>query len=283
MTADGRLAVHPASAYTRSWCRRARRGPHIYSMNAHTIRSAVDGPVLDPVQRVGERGSALVYEDVRNMILEGELPPGAAISQVKLSAQMGVSRTPLREALRRLQQEGLVEAEPNRRARVVGFDPDDLELVYTSRILYESLAIGLTVASLTTEEADGIEFALKAMRSAKKRDDYVAWDSAHRDFHRRLVSHVDDKLRATISSFAQRGERYRRLYQRAVAGGWNLGDADHEAIATACRDRRARDASSELARHLARTSLSVLAGLRPEHDPVQIRAAVQLIAGTPSR
>jgi DNA-binding GntR family transcriptional regulator len=256
--------------------------PYLHSMDAHPIRSVAGASSFDSAHRGGERGAGLVYDDVRNMILEGELPPGAAISQVKLSAQMGVSRTPLREALRRLQQEGLIEAEPNRRARVVGFDADDLELVYTSRILFESLAIGLTVASLTTEEADGIEFALKAMRAAKKRDDYVAWESAHRDFHRRLVSHVDDKLSATISSFAQRGDRYRRLYQRAVAGGWNLGDADHELIANACRDRRARDASSELARHLARTSLSVLAGLRPEHDPILIRAAVQLVAGPPS-
>lgn len=251
-------------------------------MNANPIPIAVDGPFADSLPlRTDERAAAIVYERVRNMILEGELAPGAAISQVKLSAQMGVSRTPLREALRRLQQEGLIEAEPNRRARVVGFDPGDLELVYTSRILYESLAIGLTVPGLTPDEAEGIADALAAMRAAKARDDYADWDRAHKDFHRRLVSHADEKLFAAISSFAQRGDRYRRLYQRAVAGGWNLGDADHEMITNACLERRHRDASRELARHLARTALSLLANLRPEHDPSQIRAALQLITGAP--
>jgi DNA-binding GntR family transcriptional regulator len=251
-------------------------------MSRNPTRFIVDRPAVDPLPvRGNELTGGLIYEGVRKMILDGELPAGAAISQVKLSAQMGVSRTPLREALRRLQQDGLIEAEPNRRARVASFDPCDLELVYTSRILYESLAVGLTAANLTANEAEGISWALSEMRAARARDDYAAWDSAHGDFHRRLVSHADDKLRVTISAFAQRGDRYRRLYQRAVTGGWNFGDADHEAITNACRERRERDASSELARHLARTALSLLATLRPEHDPAQVRAAVQLITGAP--
>ena len=57
-----------------------------------------------------------VYERVRNAILDGELRPGETMSQVVLAEELGVSRTPLREALRMLQGEGLVEARPNRRA-----------------------------------------------------------------------------------------------------------------------------------------------------------------------
>jgi GntR family transcriptional regulator, rspAB operon transcriptional repressor len=56
-----------------------------------------------------------VYDRIRNAILDGELAPGAVMSQVALAEELGISRTPLREALRLLQGEGLVDAEPNRR------------------------------------------------------------------------------------------------------------------------------------------------------------------------
>ena len=59
-----------------------------------------------------------VYERVRTAILDGQLAPGAVMSQVALADELGISRTPLREALRMLQSEGLVEGEPNRRVRV---------------------------------------------------------------------------------------------------------------------------------------------------------------------
>jgi DNA-binding GntR family transcriptional regulator len=225
-----------------------------------------------------EPAAAVVYDTLRSMILTGDLAPGATISQVKLSAQLGVSRTPLREALRRLQQEGLIEAERNRRARTVGFDASDLEFVYTSRILYEALAIGVTVPRLSPAEVASIEARLVDMRAAKAGDDYGAWENAHSDFHRRILAHADARLLTIIASYMERGERYRRLYQQAVTGNWNLGDADHEAIVVACRQHDARRAVSELSRHLARTALSLLATMRPEHDPAHLRAAVHLIA-----
>ena len=68
-----------------------------------------------------------VYQRVRNAILDGELAPGAVMSQVALAEELGISRTPLREALRMLQSERLVEAEPNRRVRVAPMSPRDME------------------------------------------------------------------------------------------------------------------------------------------------------------
>jgi DNA-binding GntR family transcriptional regulator len=61
--------------------------------------------------------------------------PGTRLSQVALADQLGVSRTPLPEVLRMLQEEGLVEIEPNQRTRVAGLDPQELDDVYASRIL----------------------------------------------------------------------------------------------------------------------------------------------------
>ena len=85
-----------------------------------------------------------VYTSLRESILNGALPPGESLSQVQLATKLGVSRGPLREAVRMLQREGLVEAEVNRRGRVSSFSIDDLEQLYAMRIVHESLAIRIT-------------------------------------------------------------------------------------------------------------------------------------------
>ncbi len=82
--------------------------------------------------------------------------PGTRLSQVALADQLGVSRTALPEVLRMLQEEGLVEIEPNQRTRVAGLDPQELDDVYASRILLETLALSMTLEEFTP-----------AMRSAR--------------------------------------------------------------------------------------------------------------------
>lgn len=82
---------------------------------------------------------ALAIDSLRTMIVTGEIPPGTALSQVELAGRIGVSTTPLREALRQLEAEGLVEPRRNRRPRVPPFDPDDVVSVYCGRVLLESL------------------------------------------------------------------------------------------------------------------------------------------------
>src|SRR5260370_1738105 len=76
-----------------------------------------------------------VHAYLRECILDGTLLPGTKLSQVTLAAQLGISRTPLREVLRMLQEEGLVELGPNQRTRVAGLDPADLAAITASSIL----------------------------------------------------------------------------------------------------------------------------------------------------
>ena len=81
-----------------------------------------------------------VYRRVREAILEGEIPPGSAMSQVALADELGVSRTPLREALRMLQCEGLVDAQANRRVTVKPISATDLEELVVMRVALETEA-----------------------------------------------------------------------------------------------------------------------------------------------
>src|SRR5918998_502569 len=93
-----------------------------------------------------------LFAELREQILSGELPEGAILSQVKLAERFGVNRTPLREALRMLQREGLIEAQYNRRVRVSRLSTADLEDLYAQRIVTEALGVRLTVPTLEPQD-----------------------------------------------------------------------------------------------------------------------------------
>ena len=134
-----------------------------------------------------------VHAYLRECILNGTLSPGTKLSQVSLAAQLGISRTPLREVLRMLQEEGLVEIEPNQRTRVAGLDPEELDEVYASRILLETLALSMTIGHFGAKARADAKRMLTAMRRAAKirrlrrlvRGAYRVSPSLHRGSRRR--------------------------------------------------------------------------------------------------
>src|SRR4029450_7418811 len=138
----------------------------------------------------GEAGSATASElstefvdaRLREAILRGELDPRMPISQVQLAARLGVSRTPLREALRMLQREGLIDSPPNRRVRVAELSITDLEQVYARRVLVEALAVRLTVPRYTPEDLAELRAALSAMNRPLEGRHIDAWEAEHRRY-----------------------------------------------------------------------------------------------------
>jgi DNA-binding GntR family transcriptional regulator len=153
------------------------------------------------------------------------------ISQVELAKSHWRQPDPLREALRMLQEEGLIEAEPNRRARVTRFDPGDLDTVYGCRVMLESLGCVLTVRSMTDEEVHGLQTALDSMVDHAKTHNVDEWQTAHREFHRILVGRANDQFGRTIAAYQDRAERYWVMFIRANgATGLNMRDAEHRAL-----------------------------------------------------
>jgi DNA-binding GntR family transcriptional regulator len=222
-------------------------------------------------------GAAAVYARLREEILTGELAGGAVLSQVQLAARLGVSRTPLREALRMLQAEGLVESEHNRRVRVAAFAIDDLEQVYAARIVLEALGIRLTVPLLSDEELEGLRKCVAEMASFKDRSDAVGWEVPHRRFHRQLVAHAGDHLLRMIDQQADQALRYRMLYVTGEPRSWAQATTDHERLVEACARRDAPAAADLIARHYAQTALTLIATAEPAHDPGPIRTALRTV------
>jgi DNA-binding GntR family transcriptional regulator len=207
---------------------------------------------------------AIVHDKLREAILGGTLAPGRELSQVELARGLGVSTTPLREALRRLEAEGLLDTRRNRRPRVRPFEVDDLDSVYAARILLESLATELTVPSLAANELAGLREDLAAMRSANARRDVVAWEHTHARFHQRLVDGAPTPLSEQIRSLMARGDRYRRIsVRRDEPRGRAAGDAEHDAIVAAAVTGDGAMAATILARQLARSARTVRDQMAP--------------------
>ena len=227
----------------------------------------------------GKIATAQVHEYLRQLILDGTVPPGTVLSQVQLAQEIGVSRTPLREALRMLQEEGLVLAEYNHRVRVADIDIGEFEQFYASRIMLESLALALTLPHLQQDDFDKLAALLDQMHLDSARRDQTCWDAGNRQFHAILSSHTGGQMREIILRSIEAGERYRRIKFQKLAHAWDVAEVEHTAIFEACREGN-RDAAVELlARHLARTALTVIALADPEYEPTAVRAALRLVTG----
>jgi DNA-binding GntR family transcriptional regulator len=178
-----------------------------------------------------------------------------------------------------LQREGLIEGEYNRRVRVVRLSILDLEELYALRIVEETVAIRLTVPHLTTVEFDEFDELLREMERLQKTD-FEAWELVHQTFHARLVMHAGMQLSASLSRLVDHTGRYRKVLLEAAPMSYDIGAREHVAIIDACRARDAERSGQLLARHLARTALTLISLLRPEHDPVTVREAFRVVLGS---
>lgn len=123
-----------------------------------------------------------VYAHLKGEILSGHLPGGARLAEIALAERLGVSRTPVREAVQRLAQDGLVEVVPNRGARVRTVTPAEVEDTYAVREALDGLAARLAAAHRSERDLRRMREALARMDGAGPRD-YEAQVQADLEFH----------------------------------------------------------------------------------------------------
>jgi DNA-binding GntR family transcriptional regulator len=210
-----------------------------------------------------------VYRRVREAILEGQIEPGSVMSQVAMADELGVSRTPLREALRMLQSEGLVDAPANRRVMVRPLTATDLEELAIIRIALESEAIRLAVPRLTPEDIAALEGRLAEMIHYAEAEDYARWNGPHSLFHRGLTAGAGVRVNALLGQLFDHGERYRRLHIAKASSAWFT--AGHREILDACKKGDRDLAGRLLAEHLSRSAFDVVELLEPGYRPERLR------------
>ena len=233
--------------------------------------------IADPRQT-----SVEVHGHLRQLIIDGTLPPGTILTQAELARLFAVSRTPLREAFRMLQEEGLLSAEPNQRSTVLNLDAEELELLYAARITLECLGVRLTAGRLTRDESREATAAMREMERTFRVGDLTSWAVAHRRFHRLMVGRCGAPVLRTISSYAEQSERYVRVDQVTHEETFATRMLEHAAILDAVRAGDAQRAVAEMAGHLATTARRMSADLAPGRGTAAVDAAVHLVTSAAS-
>jgi DNA-binding GntR family transcriptional regulator len=217
-----------------------------------------------------------VHARLRAAILSGEIAEGAVTTQASLAERFGVGRTPLREALRMLQREGLVISQPNHRVRIAELTSEDAEELYIMRIALEAVAVRVTVPVMTAADHAELAGLMAQMDHYAKQRDFVGYRDPHRQFHHRLVYGPGARVSQQIDELFDHSERYRRRF--GAAGSWEARRAEHQAIldAAAAGDR---DAAAELlVDHYLHTVRLIFGELDPGHDLARLRETVALVA-----
>lgn len=155
--------------------------------------------------------SDFAYLKLRNQILSGELAPGAVLNQASLAPSIGVSTTPLREALRRLKSEGLVELDAHRDARVTPLTAEEARDLLEIRRSLDPLAAALAAERRTKDDIQALRAAVVGLEPLRT-DPAVLHLVAHRRFHAAvyLASH-NELLISTLDGLWDKADRYRRL------------------------------------------------------------------------
>lgn len=140
---------------------------------------------LEPVQR--KSTAAIVADQLRSAIMYGSLPPGAQMGEAELASRLGVSRGPLREAMQRLVQEGLLHSEPHRGLFVTTLDADDVADIYLGRLAVERAACERIIRHHRVEAVAELTAAQARIVSAAGRGDAIELSDADQEFHETLV------------------------------------------------------------------------------------------------
>jgi DNA-binding GntR family transcriptional regulator len=224
-----------------------------------------------------------LYQELRRQILIGELPPCAVLSQVKLADAFGTGRTPIREALRMLQREGLVEAEYNRRVRVAALLISELDQIYACRVVVEAMAVRAAVLRFDDLDVIRLRELQRAMESfmPDPREHLAKWEEFHAAFHRLLISRAGDRIVHDAEQLQDQAIRYRNIIGQRVDGVFEPGAIEHAALVVAAEQRDVEHVGVILARHLARAGLALLAQVNPTYDAVALRQALRLILRDP--
>lgn len=149
-------------------------------------------PNLPQIKNISIREQTV--DALREAILTGELKPGQSLIEMDLSKQLGVSRAPIREALRILNSEGLVETIPYHGTTVGRLTKDDIEELYSMRILLETFALERIVSLQNAEHVDTLKNLYERMVEAGTRNDLKAVNEIDREFHDAIISMSGHKL-----------------------------------------------------------------------------------------
>ena len=212
--------------------------------------------------------SERVVASVREMILDGRLVPGARLGEVELAASLGVSRTPVREALTRLGAEGLVELSPNRGARVATWSREEIESIFDLRSALEPRLTALAVGAATAEDVEELdELARRMLEVGLPGDaqDLEALVPLNRAFHDRLVQLAGHSALANALSAAVKTPLQLRNFHTYDERSMRRSLAHHVEIVDAVRAGDPTWAQAVMTAHIHNARAVMVRAAQEEH------------------
>lgn len=174
--------------------------------------------------------------EIRSAIVRGDLEPGTAIKDIELAEKLGLSRTPVREALATLTDEGLVETKPHAYTRVTALEAEPVRDALVVVQSMHALAAGLAVPLMTNEDIAAMRAANKAFKKALDANDAVAALAADDEFHAVAVRRCDNfAIAATIDRFTPLVRRAEHSRFSSPAARHSV--TQHQQIVEACEQR----------------------------------------------
>jgi DNA-binding GntR family transcriptional regulator len=201
-----------------------------------------------------------VFHQLRDAIIDGRLRPGQWLRQEALAQEMGISQMPVRDALRRLEAEGLAERIPYRGVRVVEFSPEDIADMFTLRLVLESLAVRYATPLISEDELEQLEENLSEAVKCLRQNQMERRRELNTEFHlticrasghRYLVRQIDAMWGWFPSVMLYEGMRRQEELSPARLQRENQ---EHRAILSALQERDAKQAEAHTRQHIHNVS-----------------------------
>ncbi len=204
----------------------------------------------------------VVFKTLRQAILKGDMEPGERLMEITLANKLGVSRTPIREAIRKLELEGLVHMVPRKGAIVASISEKDMKDVLEVRVTLEELAVKLAIQNMEEPDIDQLRRAAKKFESAVIARDIVDIVEADVMFHDVIYNRTNNgRLIQIINNLREQMYRYRLEYVKD-ARTHSILISEHQDIIKALEKRDVDEAKNAVRQHIVNQEKGIVRAIK---------------------
>lgn len=208
----------------------------------------------------------VVFNTLREAILKGELQPGERLMELQLASKLGVSRTPIREAIRMLEQEGLAVTMPRKGAEVARMTLKDMEDVLEVREALDELAARIACAKINDEQLENLKSIRDEFKKSLDSGDVKKIAEEDVRFHDAIYEATDNaKLIALTNNIREQMYRYRVEYLKDK-NNYPILIAEHDAIVNALEQRDKEMVTAEMHTHVVNQAVAVKAVIQKQDE-----------------
>lgn len=227
--------------------------------------------MIKPLHKVNKPKSLakIAYDALRYSILSFELQQGTVYNEMSVSQELGLSRTPVREALLRLSSEGLITFLPRKGFVVTSFTEKEIEEIFELRLILESVVIKKIVSKISLKNIEKLREYLELQREAAAKNDYHAFMLSDRAFHKTFFELAGNfKLTEIMDNFQDICHMIGVCYLK-VDGLYERSINDHEAVLKSIETGDVNKAETAIAKHICQVKTAVMETLTS--DPKSVK------------